>query len=169
MLCGCFLRLCILFRSILVIFFLRFWLRLEITSPWVGSEFSCHWCCIPRRWFAANSLCSSWFLRSEFWWSDFYALFYSSRMAPRFVDFILSLFYLFVLSSRCTFHWWSRLLWLSLSPYLIIHVWIVFLYVYALCAWKIVYGLKLKLWFLSGWLSFSLTQVVYLLLMYPLV
>ena len=73
-------------------FFLRFWLKLETTSRWVGSEFSCHWCCFPHRWFAINSLCSSWFSRSDFWWSDFYALFHSSRMAPRFVDFILSLF-----------------------------------------------------------------------------
>jgi len=73
-------------------FFFRFWLRLETTSCWVGSEFSCHWCCFPRRWFAVNGLCSSWFSSSGFWWSDFYALFHSSRMALRFVDFILSLF-----------------------------------------------------------------------------
>ena len=35
-------------------FFFRFWLRLETTSRWVGSEFSCHWCCFPRRWFAID-------------------------------------------------------------------------------------------------------------------
>ena len=29
MLCGCFLRRCMLFRSILVLFFLRFWLKLK--------------------------------------------------------------------------------------------------------------------------------------------
>ena len=92
MLCGCFLRGSMLFRSILVLLFLRFWLRLKITSRWVGSAFSCHWCCFSHRWFAVNSLCLSWFSRSGFCWSDFYALFHSSRMAPRFVDFILSLF-----------------------------------------------------------------------------
>ena len=91
-LCGCFLRRCMLFRSILVFFFLRFWLRLETTSRWVRSEFSCHWCCFLRRWFAVDSLCSSWFSRSGFWWSYFYVLFHSSRMALRFVDFILPLF-----------------------------------------------------------------------------
>ena len=61
MLCGSFLQHCMLFRSILVLFFFRLWLRLETTSRWIGSEFSCHWCCFPRRWFAVNSLCSSWF------------------------------------------------------------------------------------------------------------
>lgn len=81
-----------LFLSILVIFFFRFWLRLKTTSRWVGSECSCHWCCLPRRWFAVDSLYSSWFSRSDFWWTGFIALFHSSRMAPRFVDFILSLF-----------------------------------------------------------------------------
>ena len=40
---------------------------------------------------------------------------------------------------------------------------------YALCACKVVYGLKLKLWFLGGWLQFSPNQVVNLLLMHPLV
>ncbi|KAH0859845.1 hypothetical protein HID58_088106, partial [Brassica napus] len=34
-------------------------------------------------------------------------------------------------------------------------VWIVFFSVYALCAWNVVYCLKLKLWFLDGWLPFS--------------
>ncbi|KAG5388588.1 hypothetical protein IGI04_030129 [Brassica rapa subsp. trilocularis] len=38
-------------------------------------------------------------------------------------------------------------------------VWIVFFSVYALYAWKVVYGLKLKLWFLGGWLPFLSTQV----------
>ena len=165
MLCGCFLRRCRLFRSILVFFFLRFWLRLETTSRWVGSEFSCHWCCLLRRLFGVDSLCSSWFSRYDFWWFDFYALFHSSRMAPRFVDFILSIF--ICLFSH--FHCWSHLLWLSLSPYLLLQVWLVFFSVYALCAWKISNDLKLKLWFLVGWLPFSSTQVIYLLLTHPLV
>ena len=44
---------------------------LGTTSPWVGSEFSF----LPRSWLPADSPCSSWFSRSEFWWSDFYVLF----------------------------------------------------------------------------------------------
>ena len=92
MLCGCFLRRCMLFRSILVLFFLRFWLRLETTSRWVGSAFSCQWCCFPRRWFAVNSLCLSWFSRSVFGDLTSMLFFHSSRMAQRFVDFILSIF-----------------------------------------------------------------------------
>ena len=32
---------------------------------------------------------------------------------------------------------------------------VVFFFVYVLCAWKVVYGLKLKLWFLGSWLPFS--------------
>ncbi|KAH0883523.1 hypothetical protein HID58_059619, partial [Brassica napus] len=44
----------------------------------------------------------------------------------------------------------------------------VFFSVCALYAWKVVYGLKLKLWFLGGWLPFFPTHVVYLLLMHPL-
>ena len=168
MLRGCFLRRCMLFRSMLVLFFLRFWLRLETRSRWVGSEFSCHWCYFPRHWFAVNSLCSSWFSRSGFWWSDFYALFQLEDGSTVCWFHFLS-FYIFVFSSRCTFHHWSRLLWFSLSPYLLLQVWIVFFSVYALHAWKVVYGLKLKLWFLGGWLPFSHTKVVYILLMHPLV
>ena len=34
----------------------------------------------------------SWFSRSDFWLSDFYALFHSSRMALQFADFISSPF-----------------------------------------------------------------------------
>ncbi|KAH0884534.1 hypothetical protein HID58_060630 [Brassica napus] len=37
-------------------------------------------------------------------------------------------------------------------------VWIVFSSVYARWAWKVVYGIKLELWFLGGWLPFSLPQ-----------
>ncbi|KAH0914296.1 hypothetical protein HID58_028742 [Brassica napus] len=36
---------------------------------------------------------------------------------------------------------------------------IVFSSVYAQWAWKVVYGIKLELWFLGGWLPFSLTQL----------
>ncbi|KAH0859345.1 hypothetical protein HID58_087606 [Brassica napus] len=49
-----------------------------------------------------------------------------------------------------------------------LQVWIVFFSVYALYAWKVVCGLKIKLWFPGGWLLLSPTQVVYLLLMHPL-
>ena len=46
--------------------------------------------------------------------------FHNSRMALWFVDFILSFF---VLSSRCTFHRWSRFWWFSLFlPYLLLQV-----------------------------------------------
>ncbi|KAH0885090.1 hypothetical protein HID58_061186, partial [Brassica napus] len=38
------------------------------------------------------------------------------------------------------------------------HVWIVFSSVYVQWAWKVVYGIKLELWFLGGWLPFSLPQ-----------
>ncbi|KAH0867360.1 hypothetical protein HID58_074382 [Brassica napus] len=37
-------------------------------------------------------------------------------------------------------------------------VWIVFSSVYARWAWKVVYSIKLELWFLGGWLQFSLPQ-----------
>nr|VDD10313.1 unnamed protein product [Brassica oleracea] len=37
-------------------------------------------------------------------------------------------------------------------------VWIVFSSVYVQWAWKVVYGIKLELWFLGGWLPFSLPQ-----------
>ncbi|CDY48834.1 hypothetical protein HID58_043211 [Brassica napus] len=37
-------------------------------------------------------------------------------------------------------------------------VWIVFSSVYAQWAWKVVYGIKLELWSLGGWLPFSLPQ-----------
>ena len=148
-----------LFQSILVLFFLRFWLKLETTSRWVGSEFSFHWCCFPRRWFAVNSLCSSWFQDLVF--GDLTSrLFFIAWGWLHGLLISFCLFYLFVLSSRCTFHRWSRLWWLSLSPNLLLQVWIVCFFVYALCAWKVVYGLKLKLWFLGGWLSFSPTQIV---------
>ncbi|KAF3539835.1 hypothetical protein F2Q69_00021440 [Brassica cretica] len=65
--------------------------------------------------------------------------FFLSRLAPRFIDFISSLISLF-----------SHLV----APFIADHV---------------VYGLKFKLWFLGGWLPFSHTQVVYILLMHPLV
>ena len=65
----------------LLLFFLRFQLTLGTASPWVGSDFSRIWCCLPRRWLTVNSPCSSWFSRSSFWGSDFYALFHSSRTA----------------------------------------------------------------------------------------
>ena len=76
----------------LLLFFLRFWLMLRTASSWAGSDFSRLWCCLPRRWFAVNSPCSSWFSRSSFWGSDFYALFHSSRTVLQFVDFVLSPF-----------------------------------------------------------------------------
>ncbi|KAH0857898.1 hypothetical protein HID58_086159 [Brassica napus] len=40
----------------------------------------------------------------------------------------------------------------------LVAVWIVFSSVYARWAWKVVYGIKLELWFLGGWLPFSLPQ-----------
>ncbi|KAH0879107.1 hypothetical protein HID58_066501 [Brassica napus] len=40
----------------------------------------------------------------------------------------------------------------------LVAVWIVFSSVYARWAWKVVYGIKLELWFLGGWLLFSLPQ-----------
>ena len=85
-----FLTRCRLFRSILaLLFFLRFWLMLGAASPWVWTKFSRLWCCLPRRWFAVNSPCSSWFSKSGFWWSDIYALFHSSMTVPWFADFDL--------------------------------------------------------------------------------
>ncbi|KAF3555347.1 hypothetical protein F2Q69_00011540 [Brassica cretica] len=63
----------------------------------------------------------------------------------------------------------ADLLWLFLSPYLLLQVWIVFFFVYALYAWKVFYGLKLKHWFFGGWVPFSPTRVVYLLLIHSLV
>ena len=84
-----FLTRCRLFQSILaLLFFLRFWLMLEAASPWFGTKFSRLWCCLPRRWFAVNSPCSSWFSRSDFWWSNIYALFHNSRTVPWFADFV---------------------------------------------------------------------------------
>nr|VDD52227.1 unnamed protein product [Brassica oleracea] len=40
----------------------------------------------------------------------------------------------------------------------LVAVWIVFSSVYARWAWKVVYGIKLELWFLGGWFPFSLLQ-----------
>nr|VDD52173.1 unnamed protein product [Brassica oleracea] len=40
----------------------------------------------------------------------------------------------------------------------LVAVWIVFSSVYARWAWKVVYDIKLELWFLGGWLQFSLPQ-----------
>ena len=83
---------CRLFWSILaLLFFLRFWLILGAASPWVGTKFSRLWCCLLRRWFSVNSFCLSWFSRSDFWGSNIYAPFHSSRRVPWFVDFVLSL------------------------------------------------------------------------------
>ena len=98
-------------------FFLRFWLSLETTSRWVGLDFSCHWCCFPRCWFAVT-IC----------WSDFGDLtsmffflvlaiwllcsFSYLEDASTICWFHFVYFYLFVLSSRYTFNRWSRLLWL---------------------------------------------------------
>ena len=45
----------------------------------------------------------------------------------------------------------------------------VFLCVCFFCAWKVISSLKLDLWFLSGYLSFSLPQVIYFLPMLSLV
>ena len=72
-----------------LLFFLRFWLMLGAASPWIETKFSRLWCCLPHRWFAINSPCSSWFSRSDFWWSDIYALFHSLGMVPWFADFVL--------------------------------------------------------------------------------
>nr|VDD42003.1 unnamed protein product [Brassica oleracea] len=44
---------------------------------------------------------------------------------------------------------------LSLFSHLVA-VWIVFSFVYVRWARKVVYGIKLELWFLSGWLPFSI-------------
>ncbi|CDY65071.1 BnaCnng45810D [Brassica napus] len=40
----------------------------------------------------------------------------------------------------------------------LVTVWIVFSSMYARWAWKVVYGIKFELWFLGGWLPFSLPQ-----------
>ncbi|KAH0857049.1 hypothetical protein HID58_085310 [Brassica napus] len=55
----------------------------------------------------------------------------------------------------------ANFIWFSL-PTLFSHlvaVWIVFSSVYAQWAWKVVFGIKLELWFFGGWLRFSLPQV----------
>ncbi|KAF3506074.1 hypothetical protein F2Q69_00001943 [Brassica cretica] len=56
----------------------------------------------------------------------------ASKIAPQFVDFILSLF-------------------ISLLSYLVAHF----------IADHVVYGLKLKLWFLGGWLPFPQSGCLY--------
>ena len=61
----------------LLLFFLRFWLMLGTAFTWVGSNFSRLWCCLPRCWLVVDNSCLSWFSRSCFCWSDFYALFHS--------------------------------------------------------------------------------------------
>ncbi|KAH0855867.1 hypothetical protein HID58_084128 [Brassica napus] len=40
----------------------------------------------------------------------------------------------------------------------LVAVWIVFSSVYVRWAWKVVYGIKLELWFFGGWLPFSLPR-----------
>ena len=133
MLCGCFLRRCMLFRSVLVLFFLRFWLRLETTYRWVGSEFSCHWCCFPRCWFGVNSLCSSWFSRRVF--GDLTSMFFliaRGWLHGFLISFclFLSLCYLILLHLSSVI---TSLVALSLSPYLLLQVWIVFFFLCMLC------------------------------------
>ena len=145
-------------------FLLRFWPMLEITSRWVKLEFSCLWCCLSRRWFTVASLCCLSFQDLVFGDLTF-MLFFIVRgwLHNLLISFrlLLSLYSLISLH----LHSWSRLWWLSLSPYLLLQGWIVFFSMYALCAWKVVYGFKLELWFLGGWLPFFPTLVVYLLLM----
>ena len=168
MLCGCFLRRCILFQSILVIFFLRFWRRLETTSRWVGSEFSCHWCCFPRCWFGVNCLCSSWFSRRVF--GDRTSALFIARGLLR--GFLIS-FCLFL--SRCSLISLHLLLLITslvalfLSPYLLLQVWIVLSSLYALCASKVISSLNFELLFFGSRLPFPLPQVVSFLLLLPLV
>ena len=124
------------------------WLILGTTSPWVGSDFSCILCYLPRSWLAVESLCSSWFSKSGFWWSDFYVLFIIRGWLHSLLI-LSSLFFSFCSSSCCTFHCWLRLWWLSILPCLPLQVWIVFSFVYVLWAWKIS-CLNLELWFLCG-------------------
>ncbi|KAH0868975.1 hypothetical protein HID58_075997 [Brassica napus] len=84
--------------------------------------------------------------------------------APRFADFVLS-----PLPSLFS-HLVVAFIAVCVSDgSLFRHVWIVFCTVYTLCAWKVVSGLKLELWFLGGWLLFSLPHVVSLLPLLPLV
>ncbi|KAH0867124.1 hypothetical protein HID58_074146, partial [Brassica napus] len=76
----------------------------------------------------------------------FDVVFLSSRMAPRFDDFVSSPF----------LSLFSHLVALSLL--LASLVWIVFSSVYALCAWKVISSLKFELLFFGGRLPFSLPQ-----------
>ena len=144
------------------------WAMLEITSRWVKLEFSCLWCCLSRRWFTVASLCCLSFQDLVFGDLTF-MLFFIVRgwLHNLLISFrlLLSLYSLISLH----LHSWSRLWWLSLSPYLLLQVWIVFSYVYALCAWKIISSLKFELLFFGGRLPFSLPQVVSFLLLLSLV
>ncbi|KAF2608931.1 hypothetical protein F2Q68_00044710 [Brassica cretica] len=70
-----------------------------------------------------------------------YAIFHSSRTAPKFADFVLSLFPSLFSHLVTASHLW----WFSLSPCLSFEVWIMFSFVYTMWGWKVVSGLKFSL------------------------
>ena len=153
-LCGCFSLCCRLFWSILVLFFFRFWLILGTTSCWVGSEFSCLWCCLPL--VDLPSIVSARLGFQDLVFGDLTSmLFFISRGWLHGLMILFRL--LFYLCSLILLH--LSLLLASLvalfSPYLLLQVWIVFSSVYALCAWKVISSLKFELLFFGGRLPFS--------------
>ena len=96
-----------------------------------------------------------------FWWSNFHLFF----IARGWLHGLLILFCLFLpLCSLVSLHLSSlitSLVALSFALFATPGLKSIFS-TYVLCAWKVVYGLKLKLLFFGGWLPFSPTQVVYL-------
>ena len=103
---------------------------LETTSRWVKLEFSC----LSRRWFTVASLCCLGLVFGDLTFMLFFIV--RGWLPNLLISFRLRLSLYSLISLHL--HSWSRLWWLSLSPYFLLQGWIVFFSMYALCAWKIV-------------------------------
>ena len=100
---------------------------LETTSRWVKLEFSC----LSRRWFTVASLCCLGLVFGDLTFMLFFIV--RGWLPNLLISFRLRLSLYSLISLHL--HSWSRLWWLSLSPYFLLQDWIVFFSMYA---WKVV-------------------------------
>ena len=150
----------------LLLFFLRFQLMLGTASPWLGQSLF-----VFDFVFLVVGLPS--IVSARFGFQDLVFGVLTSMLSfiarGRLHSLLISFRLSFPLYSRISLQLSSHLWWLSLSPCLPLEIWIMFSFVYAMWAWKVIYGLKFSLWFLSGCLLFSLSQVVSFLSIFLLV
>jgi len=150
----------------LFLFFLRFQVMLGTASPWLGQslfvfDFVFLFVGLPP-------IVSS---RFGFQYLVFGVLtsMLSFIARGRLHIFLISLRLPFPLYSCISLQLSLHLWWLSLSPCLPLEIWIMFSFVYAMWAWKVISGLKFSLWFFGGCIPFSLSQVVSFISMFFLV